>query len=71
MGYVPPEMPANLALEILQGAGERGGRKPRPAPRPAIQPPPPSRASTIWTRLRGPLIVAAVGGLVLYANLTP
>ena len=68
VGFVPPDLPAEMALKMLdtsapwQSAATPATRATTAATRA------PSPAWTIWTKVRGPIIVAAIGALVLWAN---
>lgn len=68
VGFVPPDMPADMALKMLEASDPRNVTgKPAPATAaPAARAP--SRAWTTWTKVRGPIIIAAIGALVLWAN---
>ncbi len=68
VGFVPPDMPADMARQMLEASAPRNFASARPQGASAAAAPAPSQAWATWTKVRGPLIVAAIGALVLWAG---
>ncbi|MEM9475599.1 MAG: hypothetical protein AAGA71_09910 [Pseudomonadota bacterium] len=61
VGAVPPDMPADMALQMLEASDPKRVSAPAVAEAPAPQ-------RSLWKTIRGPIVIVAFGGLIIYAN---